>query len=230
MNNNIFQTTYLYGIIPKNKVKFNDFDLYPNDNSLPSVFLKKIKIWYGKTFNDMPKSLLGIKCWYINYTTYERKESEYHGCEISSDNIESKELEVHDNDYFTKVNFGFSGHITHFKITTKKGNYIEFGYNKDPIEKIIGVNLSDNMILFFSGYSSKKGIRSIRIKYISRIKYIYYRIFEILRLRHILKNDENVINFYQKEENFNNLDISMRYLFNICLLPDTIFSCILKYL
>ena len=230
MNNNIFKTTYLYGILPKNKIKFNDFDLYPNDKTLPSVFLKKIKIWYGKTFDDMPTSLLGIKCWYINYITYERKESEYHGCELKSDNIESKELEVYNNDYFTKINIGFSSFITHFKISTKKGNFIEFGNLKDPIEKILGVNLSDNMILFFSGYSSKKGIRAIRIKYISRNNYVYYRIFEILRLRHILKNDENVKNFYQEEKNFNKLDISMRYLFYTCLLPDSILSCILKYL
>lgn len=230
MKKNILETTYLYGIIPKNKIKFNDFDLYPNDISLPSVFLKKIKIWFGKPIKDMPTSLLGIKCWYINYMTYEKKESDYHGCELLSDNIESKELEINGNDYFTKINIGFSYYITHFRITTKSGKFIEFGSEKDEIEKIIGINLNDNMILFFSGYTSKKGIRSIRVKYISRINYIFYRIFDILRLRHILKNNEKIKQFYQEEANYNNLDLSMKSLFRICLLPDAILSYILKYL
>ena len=67
-------------------------------------------------------------------------------------------------------------------------------------------------------------------KYISRINYIFCRIFGVLRLRHILKNNEKIKQFYQEKANYNNLDISMKSLFRICLLPDAILFYILKYL
>ena len=86
------------------------------------------------------------------------------------------------------------------------------------------------MIVFFAGYYSSKGIRAIRIKYINRKDFFYYRILEILRLRHILKNNENIKNYYQDGINYNKLDISMRCFFQTCLLPDAILSNIFKYL
>ena len=230
MKKDIFKTTYLYGIIPNIKKKFNDFYLYNNDNSLPSVFLTKIKVWFGKTKEQTENCLLGIKCWYINYRTNEKKESEYHGCNLEGNNIDSKELEINNNDYFNKINFGFDSHITHFKISTKKGRYIEFGELVDDFEKILRINMEDNMIVFFSGYFSSLGIRAIRIKYINRKDYIFYNIFDILRLRNILKKNENIKNFYQDEINNNKLNIEMKTIFRTCLFPDTIFSTIIKYL
>ena len=230
MKKDILKTTYLYGIIPNIKKKYNDFNLFKNDYTLPSVILKKVKVWFGKPKDIDQNCLLGIKCWYINYITCEKKESEYHGSELKSDNIESKELEIKDNDYFNKINFGFDSFITHFKISTKKGKYIEFGEIIDDSEKILRINMEDNMIVFFSGYFSSLGIRAIRIKYINRKDFIYYRIVEILRLKHIMKNNENIKNYYQNEINYNKLDITMKYIFHTSLLPDTILSTILKYL
>ena len=146
--------------------------------------------------------------------------------------IETKELEIkgNDNDYFNKIFIGFDEFITHFKIVTKKMKVLEFGEEIDDFEKILTINMSDNMILFFSGYFSPKGVRSIRINYISRKNYIYYRIIEFLRLRHILKSDEKIEKFYKNETNYNKLDTSMKYVFHACLLPIGIFSSILKYL
>ena len=230
MEKNSFKTTALYGIIPPKSKQFNDFDLYENDYTLPSVFLKKIKIWYGiPQKKDFP-CLLGIQCWYINYLTSEKKESEYHGCELKYDNIESKELEVNENDYFAKINIGFDYYLTHFKISTKKGYFLEFGKIIDDYEKIIGINLEDNMIAFFSGYYSSKGIRAIRIKYISRKTYAYYRIFDLLKFRTYLKNNEEKKVSFLESSNYNNLDNSMKCFLNTCLFPDVVFSTIIKYL
>ena len=91
MKKKILETSF-YGFIPPKKKSFNDFDIYEDD--IPSAFLKKIKIWFGKPKNKekYPISLLGLKCWYINYMSGERRESEYHGCELKGENIESKEL------------------------------------------------------------------------------------------------------------------------------------------
>jgi hypothetical protein len=234
MKANLFETTFTYGIIPPIKKQFSDFNLYDNDNTLPTVYLQKIKIWFGKHKNGekIPKSLLGIKCWYVNLLTKIKKETEYHGCELKSDDVESKELEINinDGDYFNKINIGYDYYITHFKITTKLGKCIDFGEIDDNYEKKIGMNLEDNMVLFFSGYYSSKGIRAIQIKYIKRKDFVFYRIFDFLKIRRILQKDENKKEFYLNEANNNNLDKGLKCILKACLTPDSVFSCIIKYL
>lgn len=233
MKAELLKETYLYGIIPPKSQIFNDFDFYENDSTLPSVYLKKVKIWFGKHKNSekVQKSLLGIQCWYVNLMTNLNKETEYHGCVLSDNNkeIESKELEINLNeyDYFNKINIGYDYYITHFKITTKKGKYLEFGEIDDNYEKKLEMNSKDNMILFFMGYFSSKGIRAIRIKYIKRLHFVFYRIFDILKIRYILKRDE------KKKEAFLDKtkdDKSMKCILKTCLAPDTVFSSVIKFL
>ena len=226
----LLKETNLYGIIPKNNTKFNDKDLYPLDDFLPSVMLKKIKIWFGVPKNDMPVCLLGMKCWYINCSTGEKKESEFHGCQIKSDNCETKELEVKENDYFTKINLGISYYIIHFKITTKKGEFIEFGEIKEEYEKKLELNPTDNIISSFFGYTSKYGVRSLKINYLSRMDFVFFPILDIFRLRYALKKDEKLKEKYKKEGDENKLDIEMKYVYRVCLLPDTVLCYIIKYL
>jgi hypothetical protein len=227
---NLLQETNLYGIIPKNNTKFNDKDLYAFDNFLPSVMLKKIQIWFGIPKGDMPVCLLGMKCWYINNSTGEKKESEFHGCQIKSDNCETKELEVKEQDYFTKINLGISYYIIHFKITTKKGDFIEFGEIKEEYEKKLELNPNDNIISSFFGYASKYGVRSLGINYLSRMNFVFFPIIDIFRLRYAFKKYPKLQEKYAIEENYNQLDIEMKYVYRVCLLPPTILSYIIKYL
>ena len=230
----IIKTTNVLGIIHPVKKEFSDFDLYENDYSYPSIFLKKIKIWTGKPAKTKPKfpvCLLGFQFWYVNFFTGEKKDSDYHGCELTSEDINTQELEVQDNDYFNKINIGYDSYlINHFKIITKKGKFIEFGKIEEENEKIIDLNADDNMVVFFSGTYNKWGIRSLKIRYISRKDYVFYRIYEFLLLRTALKNDENKKDFFLEKENYDKLSNSMKCIFKACLFPDTIFSAILKYL
>ena len=224
------EETPVYGVIPPVNKQFNDFNLYDDDYSLPSVFLKKIKIWFGKPKEKCPKCLLGIKCWYINYITGEEKESDYHGCELKQTDIETNELEVKDKDYFTKIDIGYDFYITHFKISTKNQKFIEFGEIEKEYEKIISMNMEDNMILFFTGYFNSKGLRAIKIKYISRLYFVFYRILDILKLRYILKKNEKLKKSYLNEINYNKLDDSMKCFLHTCIFPDAVFASILKFL
>lgn len=230
----LVKTTNVLGIIPPVKKEFSDFDLYENDYSYPSIFLKKIKIWTGKptkTRKEFPKCLLGLQFWYVNFFTGEKKDSDYHGCELKGEDINEEELEVQDNDYFNKLNIGYDSYlINHFKITTKKGKFIEFGNIEEENEKIIDLNADDNMLVLFSGTYNTRGIRSLKIRYISRKDYILYRINEFLLLRTILKKNENKKDYCLEKENYDKLSISMKCVLKTCLFPDTIFSSILKYL
>ena len=230
----IVKTTNVLGIIPQVKKEFSDFDLYENDYTYPSIYLKKIKIWTGKpikTKPNYPKCLLGFQFWYVNSLTKEKKDSDYHGCELKGDDISVEELEVKDNDYFNKINIGYDSYlINHFKITTKKGRFIEFGKIEEENEKKIDLNEDDNMITFFSGAYNARGIHSLKIRYISRKDYVLYKTYDFFLLRTIFKNDENKKEHFLEKENFDKLSYSMKYIFKTCLLPDIIFSSILKYL
>lgn len=57
MKAELLKETYLYGIIPPKSQIFNDFDFYENDSTLPSVYLKKVKIWFGKHKNSEKKKI-----------------------------------------------------------------------------------------------------------------------------------------------------------------------------
>ena len=154
-----------------------------------------------------------------------------HGCELKGDDISVEELEVKDNDYFNKINIGYDSYlINHFKITTKKGRFIEFGKIEEENEKKIDLNEDDNMITFFSGAYNARGIHSLKIRYISRKDYVLYKTYDFFLLRTIFKNDENKKEHFLEKENFDKLSYSMKYIFKTCLLPDIIFSSILKYL
>ena len=230
----IVKTTNVLGIIPPVKNEFSTFELYEDDYSYPSIVLKKIKIWTGKpvkTKPNFPKCLLGFQFWYVNFFTGEKKDSDYVGCELKSDDIGTEELEVQDNDYFNKINIGYDSYlINHFKITTKKGKFIEFGKIEEENEKKIDLNNEDNMIMFFSGAYNTRGIRSLKIRYINRKDYVCFRIYEFLLLRTVLKKDENKKEHFLEKENYDKLSNSMKCIFKTCLFSDTIFSSILKYL
>jgi hypothetical protein len=230
----LVKTTNVLGIVPPVKKEFSDFELYENDYTYPSIFLKKIKIWTGKPANtkaNFPRCLLGLQFWFVNFFTGEKKDSDYHGCELKGDDISTEELEVQDNDYFNKVNIGYDSYlINHFKITTKRGKFIEFGKIEEENEKKIDLNDDDNMIMLFSGTYNIRGIRSLKIRYISRKDYVYYRIKEFLILRTVFKKDESKKDHFLEKENYDKLSNSMKCIFKTCLFPDTIFSSILKYL
>lgn len=230
----MIKSTYLFGNIIQGYNYFNHLELFENSPKEATV-LKKIKIWFGIPPQDenkeklKQKSLLGIKCFYENYYNFEKKESEYSGCELIGDDVETKELEISQGDYFTKMNFGFVDYITHIKFTTYKGNVIEFGKEDKETEKILYVNQGNNMILFLFGRFGKEGIRALGTKYISRKDYFMRKYKEIFWLRGKFKNKDFAENYIQ---NMNKYDESIKYLIMICSknkTPDNIFYSIIKY-
>jgi len=59
--------------------------------------------------------------------------------------------------------------------------------------------------------------------------YIFASI-SILRLRHIIKTDENQKEYWSKDDNLSKLDIGMKALIKTVFLPDAPFSTVFKYL
>ena len=221
---------WIYGFIvkdSKDKKKFKDSDLY-SANIRPSTILTKIKIWFGYPENQKTKSLLGLQASYQNYVTGKKIESEYHGCQLTTENIEIKELEVTQGDYFSKLNIGFDTYITHIKFTTKNGKYIEFGEVNEETEKKLKVNQENNVIQFLTGYQSNDGVRALGTVFVKINDFLAMRRIVFLILKYKLKREYR--DRYRTQEEINELPLEMRYVVKTCLLADVAFASIIKYL
>ena len=234
-----YEKTPLFGYIPKNRIYFDDKDIF-GDEQWKNVILKKIKIWYGtcgvKKGEEIPKHKipLGIQCTYQNTATGEIKTSEQHCGELTSDDIEIKELELGLNDYFTNFHIGFDtfdSFITHLKFTTKKGKFIEFGEIKKEFEKTVILNerKEPQTLSLFSGYINNCGLTALGVVYISKKNFILVNFLGIFRLRHMMKKNEEEKIKWTNEEKLKNLPEGMRVVARLCNLPDSLFINVLKF-
>ena len=66
--------------------------------------------------------------------------------------------------------------------------------------------------------------------YIDRVDFMFYPLKGILRLRYVLKKNDKIKKYYEDKENYNKLDLEMKYIYHVCLLPDGVLSYIFKYL
>ena len=224
------KSTCLYGVVKLNsseKKRFEDEKLFPQ-NMQYAILLKRIKIYFGNNIKNK-KALLGFEASYINYMNGQKLDREYVGGEKTGENIEVKELIVENNDYLKDFEFQFDDSIFYINIKTSKGKNLEFGEKPDKTIKILNYE-GDNMIQFFWGDYDKEGINTIGFRYIPWKYFIFGTIFPVLYLRYKLSNDDELKNKYK--DNYKDLlknNISMIYLYRACLLPDAIFSNIIKY-
>jgi len=225
--------TYLFGYRETNNSKeksLKGIELFP-EKIRHFTAIRSIKLWFGNPPEESQnKSLLGIQIMYINYSTGERKITEYQGAQIADENIETKELIIKDDDYLSKLYIGCNQFITHIKFETKKGKFIEFGTIDDNYEKatVNDVNEGKNIIVNIRGYSSQKGIRSLGVDFMPYKNFFYIRLIDLFRLRHRVYKKEN--NKYKDPKEIDKLSYEMKCALKICQLPDTHFFCIIKYL
>lgn len=223
----LFRTTPIYGFIPREKVRFYDADLFGDINS-NYIVLKKIKLWYGTPMTNEreerlnQKMILGIQCLYYDYFNGEYILTEPHCGDLNVEDVESKELELKENDYFTKFYIGFNFSITHIKFITKSGMIIEFGEENEEYERPVSLNLEEEpqIIYSFSGYYNKYGLYALGCRYISRRDFKKLRMIGILLLRHFFEKNESEKKRWSNEEELNRLPLEMKAIANLCLLDD----------
>lgn len=221
-----------YGVIKPNSInrkRFDDSKLFPKSDHY-AVLLKKLKVYFGKN-KFGKKALLDFEAYFINYKNGQKIESGLHGAILDEEEIDTQEIIVQENDYITNFEMAFLDTINYIKISSKKGKIIEFGERPEKPIKILNYE-GDNMIQFFWGdIESEEGINAIGFKYISRKNFVFGSILPIIKLRYKLNHDEKFKNTYEKnyKELLKNEDISMIYLLKTCLLPNTVFSRIIKY-
>ena len=229
-----YQNTPCFGYIPKEKTRFCDKDLF-SDDLWKYVILKKIKLWYGTPKsgdeNLKEKIILGIQCFYQDTVTGAKTTTEQHCGDLSSDDIETDEYELKENDYFTQFNIDFEFAITHLKFTTKSGEFLEFGKEKEDRKKTVEFNTDKepHMIHSFVGIYNIYGLRALGCKHIYKKDFLLIHLMGILRLRHIFKIDEKERKKWEDPETLNKLPLEMKAIAKLCALPDATFAVVMKY-
>ena len=228
-----YENTPVYGFIPKDKTRFCDKDLF-GDDLWKYVTLRKIKLWYGTPKpgdeNVKDKCVLGIQCVYQDIVTGAKTTTEQHCGEINADDVEIKELELKEGDFFTKFYIDFETAITHLKFITKNEQVIEVGKEKEDTKKTVEFNeIKDTMIHSFVGVYNTYGLRGLGCKFISKKDFILINLMGILRLRHLFKINTKEREKWENPDELKKLSLEMRTVAKICFLPDAQFASVKKF-
>ena len=222
-----------YGFIQKEYKRFNDKKLF-KDRSYLFAFLKKIRIWYGTPVKGdidlKTKAILGIECEYKILEGTIIKGERYIG-KIVSDDVEVKELALKDDDYFYKFYVCFDEIVKYIKLVSYKGNSIEIGNydEKLNIKASFNEEKSPHVIQTFYGFYDDYGLRAVGFQHVPKFSMYVLKLIGLLRLRHQIKHDEKIRDYWSDENNLKKLDISMRVIAKSAFLPDGPFSTIFKF-
>ena len=228
---NYFESSPSYGLIRNKFKRFNDLELFTGKSYL-FTRLNKIKIWYGSSPNARDKkAILGIEA---NYRLANKNNENVnrHTCEIKASNIIVKELKLKKTDYFCKINLCFDDVLTYIKLQSRNGKSIELGDYDAKYAKNISFNSDkdSHIIQTLHGYYDNEGIRALGMRHISKSKYCLVNNIDILYLRHKIKNDEKLKQYWENEKNINKLNMGMKAVAKLAMLPDNPFSYVFKYL
>lgn len=229
-----YNSTPVYGFIPRDKTRFCDADLF-GDDLWKYATLRKIKVWYGSPKsgdeNVKDKVVLGIQAVYQDIVSGSKTTTEQHCGDLGKDDIESKELELKENDYFAKFNVDFDTAITHLKFTTRNGEILEVGNEKEETKRTVLLNeeKEPQMVQSFTGYFNTYGLRALGCKYISKKDYILINLMGVLRLRHVFKINEKEKKKWTEDEELNKLPMEMKAIAKLCALPDAPFAEVMKF-
>ena len=229
-----YNSTPVYGFIPRDKTRFCDADLF-GDDLWKYATLRKIKVWYGSPKsgdeNVKDKVVLGIQAVYQDIVSGSKTTTEQHCGDLGKDDIESKELELKENDFFAKFNIDFDTAITHLKFTTRNGEILEVGNEKEETKRTVLLNeeKEPQMVQSFTGYFNTYGLRALGCKYISKKDYILINLMGVLRLRHVFKINEKEKKKWTEDEELNKLPMEMKAIAKLCALPDAPFAEVMKF-
>lgn len=231
----LFENTPNYGYYHPQCTKFKDLNIFEQQFQ-NFMKLSKVKIWYGtikvdeNDENILGKCVLGIQCEYHNPINGEKKESDMHCGSLKSNDIDIKTLELTEGDYIYQLYLCYNEVISYLKLETKRGKILEVGFYDKNCEKTIPFNFDKNshMIHSFYGHFNKYGLRALGCVHLKRRNYFFLNLIDIFRFRHLLKvkSDEKE---KWTEEKISKLNYEEKAFIRVCLLPDSQFSCVIKF-
>ena len=229
----IFEITPFLGFYHEECKKFVDKDIF-EPQFQKYIRVVKVKIWYGTCSgtgeNIYGKYILGIQCDYHNPINGERKQTEIHSGTLNSIDITTKELELLEGDYITKINMCYNDIISYIKFTTKKNKILEVGNYDKNCEKTLNFNdeKTPHMIQTFHGFYNEYGLRALGFIHLKRQNYFFLNLIDVFRLRHKIKTSVQEKEKWTEEE-IQKLNYAQRAFIRLCLLPDSQFSSVIKF-
>ena len=219
----IFESTPFLGFYDKTCKKFKDIELF-NKLHRNYIKLRKVKLWHEKDI------IIGIQCEYLDSISGETESTDMYCGKISGENINTKVLDLTNNDYITKFIICYNKLITYIKFQTKFNQLFEVGkFNKD-LSKTLKFNLENNthMIMSFYGYYDDVGLRALGCNYIRRANFIMFFFVDYFRYRLILKSKDEEMEKWT-DEKIKSLSYYEQAFIRICLLPNSLFYNIISY-
>jgi hypothetical protein len=210
-----------YGWIYQNSKSFEDLD-FIRENYLDYKIIK-VKIWSGKI--NSKDIINGIQVWYKNiFNGIIITPGEYKG----EEGIEKvDEFILQSNEYLTEFHIRIDTEVTQIGLGTNKGNKILVGGTEGE-DKYISSNEGENIIIFFYGAYDTL-LHSLGVGYMNKKEYLKgFFLFGFLQLRYKLKKDESFKKEWTEKEN--TLTYNDKGIFKTCLLPQSIFLVIIKFL
>ena len=219
-----YESSPSYGFIRKEYKRFNDIKLFPGKSFL-FAFVKKIKLWYRTNV------VLGIECEYklLNGAIIQ---GERHLSKLESDDIFVKEIELKDDDdFFSKFYICFDDIINYIKIESHLGKIIEVGVCDYNLLKIASFNDAKypHMIQIFHGFKDDNGLRALGFKHVPKVYMLILNLIDFLRLRHKMKCDNKIKEFWIDKNNYDKLDLAMKAIVKMVLLPDSPFTSVFRF-
>ena len=228
MEEKIYETSPSYGRIEKEYNRFNDKKIFKGRSYL-FASLYKIKIWYGTpAYKYGSKAILGIECWYKSFGQ-KRLGSERHLSPIESNDVQTKELELKDNDFFSKCYMCIYDVISYLKFQSYKGASIELGEKTDLKNISINERPKPHIIQYLFGYFDNHGLRALGFRHAPRFDMLIMNNISILRLRHMIKHDSKKNEYWSNEDNLKKLSLPMRAIAKLVYLPDYPFSVVYQF-
>jgi len=229
-----YEYTPSYGFIRKEFTRFNDSKLLKGKSPFFTI-LKKIKLWYGTPkkqdkYLDYSKVILGIECEYRALGEKTIK-VDRHCAKVDSDDVEVKELNLDNNDFFCKFSICSDDIIYYIKLESYKGKVIEIGQFYENISKNPTFNEAKypHIIQTFYGFYDDIGLRALGFNHTPKLYLYIINSIGILKLRHVIKHNEERKKYWSDEKNINNLDIGMKAIAKLVFLPDMPFASVFKY-
>ena len=218
--------TQTYGFFSPNSVSFDD-----NNYLLP---LNKPKIM-NVYLDSNERNIIGLKISYYN--------------RIDTSVVTSVNFIARKNDGYKEESFVFKPYeeITHIEIylsnTTNKLKAFEiftsqnrrrlFGSKDNEITVKISEKTDDRksvVVGLFGNYTLNEGVTSLGYYFLRRKRLVMMLYGNILRLRHKLRKEKNLIGNRDNCYNIEKLNYKLIVLYKTCLLPNSQFSQILKFI
>ena len=217
------ECTCNYGGITQESKFWDDLEDL-GENELLHNKIVKVKVYTG--LYNSKQAIFGLGFTYKNIINGKTQEIDHKG---SKDYEDIKEFELGPGEYLTDFHIRFPNeaeYISQIGFSSTKNHFLVPEKTEDGEDKTIVQNGGNNILVGTLGCFNEK-LDATGCYFISKKNFFKLSLLGFLLVKHKIKKDKK---FKEEWDNkYKNLAIEYQYIWRAVNLPDTSFSCILKY-